>query len=361
MKKAALTAIQVCVTLGILFFVFRDPAKRAEMAAALKGADSVWLFIGIAVYGLAEIVACIRWQTLLRVQGIVINWRRVFSLNMIGLFFSFLIPGDTGGDVVKLFYVLKETAGQRTVAVLSVLVDRLIGLIALVVLAAALTVTHWTWLTGTPQTAQFVWLVFIILGVGIVGLTFSFIVTGFGLVHRLPARMPGRERLAELALAYNLYARAWKPSLAAFILSFGVHLLHMATFYCAALAFSGPKTITPTAGEFFSIAPIINTIVSLPISLGGIGVRESLFEIFLGDLCGVTQAIAVIISSTGYVLTLFWGLVGAAIYLAYRPSEHARLREMRQEVAAAEHTVAELELAREAGHGDEKAQKSKKE
>ena len=72
------------------------------------------------------------------------------------------------------------------------------------------------------------------------------------------------------------------------------------------------------------------------------------FYAFLGNLCGVSQAIAVIISSTGYVLTLFWGLVGAAIYLAYRPSEHARLSEMRQEVAAAEHTAAELELAREA-------------
>lgn len=351
MKKAAITAIQVCVTLGILFFVFRDPAKRAEMGTALAGANSWWLFIGIAVYGLAELVGCIRWRTLLRVQGITLSWPRVFSLNMMGLFFSFLIPGDTGGDVVKLFYVLKETAGQRTVAVLSVLVDRLIGLIALIVLAASMTITHWKWLTATPQTAQYVWLVFIILGVGIVGLAFSFIVTGFGLVHRLPARMPGRERLAELALAYNLYARAWKPSLAAFILSFGVHLLHMATFYCASLAFAGPNTVTPTAGEFFSVAPIINTIVSLPISLGGIGVREGLFEIFFGNLCGVTHAIAVVISSTGYVLTLFWGLVGAAIYIGYRPSEHARMREMREAVAAAEHTAAELELAREVESG----------
>ena len=347
MRKAAITALQVSVTLGILFFVFRDPAKRAEMAAALAGANSLWLFFGIAVYGLAELVGCIRWQLLLRVQGIAITWRRVFSLNMIGLFFSFLIPGDTGGDVVKLFYVLKETAGQRTVAVLSVLVDRLIGLIALIVLAASLTFAHWNWLTGTPQTAKYVWLVFIILGIGIAALVFAFIVTGFGLVHRLPARMPGRERLAEFALAFNLYARAWKSSLAAFILSFGVHLLHMATFYCAALAFAGPNVHVPTASEFFSIAPIINTIVSLPISLGGIGVREGLFEIFLGNLCGVSHAIAVIISSTGYVLTLFWGLIGAAIYLAYRPSEHARLREMRLEVAAAEHTAAELELALE--------------
>jgi hypothetical protein len=54
---------------GILFFVFRDPAKRAEMAAALSRANSLWLFAGVAIYGVAEIVGCIRWQILLRVQA----------------------------------------------------------------------------------------------------------------------------------------------------------------------------------------------------------------------------------------------------------------------------------------------------
>ncbi len=361
MKKAAITSLQIAVTLGILYFVFRDPVKRGQMAEALVHANSLWLFLGIVAYGLVEIVAGIRWQVLLRVQGIALTWKRICALVMIGLFFNFLIPGGTGGDVVKLFYLLKETAGQRTAALLSVLVDRLIGLIALIVLAAFFTTARWRWLMSTAETSQYVWLVFIVLGASILGLAFSFIVSGFGLVHRLPARMPGRERLAELALAYNLYGRAWKPSLAAFALSIAVHLLHIATFYCAALAFSTPDSRVPTAGEFFSIAPIVNTIVSLPISLGGIGVREGLFQIFLGKLCGVSDAIAVVISSTGYALTLFWGLVGAAIYLAYRPSEHARLREIRREIATVEHTAAEMELAREAGHGREKAQSAQKE
>ena len=348
LKKAALTTLQIAVTLGILYFVFRDPAKRADMASALVHANSLWLFLGIVAYGVVEIFAGIRWQILLRVQGIVLSWRRICALVMIGLFFNFLIPGGTGGDMVKLFYLLKETAGKRTAALLSVLVDRLIGLVALIVLAGFFTATKWTWLVSTAETAQYVWLVFIVLGASVVGLVFSFAVTGLGLVHRLPARMPGRERLAELALAYNLYGRAWRPSLAAFALSLAVHLCHILTFYCAALAFTAPGTRVPTAGEFFSIAPIVNTIVSLPISVGGVGVREGLFQIFLGKLCGVSDAVAVVISSTGYVLTLFWGLVGAAIYLAYRPSEHVRLREMRREVAAVEHSAAETELILEA-------------
>ena len=60
---------------------------------------------------------------------------------------------------------------------------------------------------------------------------------------------------------------------------------------------------------------------------------KGLFQVFLGELCGVSEAVAVLISSTGYLLTLVWGLIGGVIYMFYRPSEHARLREIKAEVA----------------------------
>jgi hypothetical protein len=85
----------------------------------------------------------------------------------------------------------------------------------------------------------------------------------------------------------------------------------------------------------------------MPISLGGLGVREGLFQIFLSRLCGVSEGVAVVISSTGYFLTFVWGLIGGVLYLFYRPSEHARLREIKTEVAAFEHSVAEQEVAME--------------
>jgi hypothetical protein len=61
----------------------------------------------------------------------------------------------------------------------------------------------------------------------------------------------------------------------------------------------------------------------------------------------VSEAVAVVTSSTGYILTLMWGLIGGVVYLFYRPTEHARLREIRSEVATLEHAVAEEEVALE--------------
>lgn len=348
MKKAALTALQVVVTLALLWFIFRDPAKRAEMLQTLRGAHLGWLLAGLAIYGVVELLAGLRWVLLLRVQGVAIGVGRTFALLLIGLFFNFFIPGGTGGDVVKIYYLLKETHGQRAAAILSVLVDRILGLIGLILLAGVIVAWKWDWLMSTPMSAKGVWTTLFILSNAVGGIVFSFVITGCGLVHKLPARFPGREKLAELAVAYNLYGRAWRHSLAALVLSILAHTGYFLIFYCVAEAIRADGVRTPTLSELIAVMPVVNTIAAMPISLGGLGIREGLFEVYLGQLCGVSNAVAVLISSAGYLLTLAWGVVGGVIYLLYRPSEHARLREMQSTVEKAEHVVAERELAAEA-------------
>ncbi len=317
------------------------------MARALGHANPFWILAGIATYGVVELLSAVRWQWLLRVQGIDLSWGRVFLLTVIGVFFNFFIPGGTGGDVVKIFYLLKETPGQKALALLSVLVDRIIGLLALALLAGALIGAHWSWLTSVPETARYVWPGVIILIFTVGGIHFSWAVTRRGWVHKLPARFPGRDKLAELARAYTLYAKAWRVSLAGIAVSIAAHVGYFAVFYCAARAIDHDGIRLPTFGELSTIMPIVNVLAAMPVSLGGLGVREGLFQVFLSQLCGVSEAVAVVISSTGYFLTLVWGLIGGVLYWFYRPSEHARLREIESEVATLEHTVAEQEIALE--------------
>lgn len=347
MKKAALTTLQIVITVTILYFLFRDPAKRAEMQTALGRAHPGWLLAGFFVYGSIEILAAVRWQWLLRVQGIELGWLRVFALIFIGIFFNFFIPGGTGGDVVKIFYLLKETPGQRGPALLSVFVDRVIGVVTLAIFAVGVVLLQWSWLTSVPETRPYVWGAFLVLGSSLGGLHFSYVVTKHGWIHKLPARLPGRATLAELASAYRLYGSAWRATLGAGLISFAAHLGYFATFYFAGKSYATEAVRVPTYGELCAIMPVVNTIAAMPISLGGLGVREGLFQVFLGHLCGVSEGIAVIISSTGYLLTLGWGLIGGVIYMCYRPSEHARLRDMQREVETAEQALAEREIAAE--------------
>jgi len=329
MKKTILTIIQVLVTVGIMFWVFHDPGKRHKMWEALTHAKPIWLLAGFLCYGVVELLAAGRWYILLRVQGVKLAPWRVGALLMLGIFFNTFMPGATGGDVLN----------KKAPGLLAVLMDRLIGLLGLIIISSVIIGLRYNWLRTTPDSRHLTWVLLLILVCSLAAIVFSFMISGFGLAHKLPAKMPLRDKLIDLAVAYNAYARAWPASLLALFASFGVHLASFTLFICAARALS----VNVSTGELLTVMPIILTLASLPISVGGTGVREGLFVLLLGPLCGVSAAEAVTLSLTGFMLTAGWALVGGLIYLLYRPSDHKKLSEVERQVHELEHEVAETE------------------
>ena len=75
------------------------------------------------------------------------------------------------------------------------------------------------------------------------------------------------------------------------------------------------RTASISVIDILSIMPLVNTVTALPISFGGVGVRETLFQELLGNLARVSPAIAAVSASVGFVIQASWGLLGAAIYL----------------------------------------------
>src|SRR4051794_13742084 len=107
MKRTAVTVLQITITVAVLTYLLRSPAKREEIARALLTANHWWLLAGSLAYGLVELIAAWRWNLLLQVQGIFLTRMRVVMLLLIGVFFNFFIPGGTGGDLVRAFYLIK--------------------------------------------------------------------------------------------------------------------------------------------------------------------------------------------------------------------------------------------------------------
>lgn len=336
-RKTVFTLIQIAVTLALLGWLFRDGAQNQQMLAALSHAKLGWLAAAFGVFAIVEVAAITRWQILLRVQGIAIGWWRLAALFMIGILFNPFMPGGTGGDVAKIFYLLKETPDKKPAALLAVLMDRLMGLFGLILIAGIVIAIRYQWLTQTPVTATLLYTLLSIFAGCISFIVLSFLITGLGLAHRLPARMPLRDKLIDLSVAYNQYGHAWGSSLLALLLCVPVHLGSFTLFYCVGRAFTERATML----DFWGVMPIVNTIASIPISIGGTGVREGLFIKLLGGLCQIPEATAVTISLSGYFVLILWSLVGGIVYLCYRPTEHAPLTEMDEKVAQLEHEIAE--------------------
>jgi len=323
MRKTLVTLLQIAITLFILGWLFRDPENNRRMWEAFTHADRFWLWIALVLFGMVEVAAVVRWQILLRVQGIAIGWGRLTALMMIGLFFNIFMPGGTGGDVAKIFYLLKETPGKKAAALLAVMVDRFVGLVGLIVIAAFVIYWRYDWLTQTPITSGLLFTLWALFGSALVFIAVSYSITRLGLVHKLPPRFPLRERLVEMSVAYNLYGRAWRSSLAALAISMATHFTLFIQFYFVAIAFRA-AAVKVHFMDFISMMPMVNTLSAMPISIGGAGVREGLFVKLLGDLSQVDEATATIISLTGYMVIVLWGILGGVIYLFYRPSEPDR-------------------------------------
>lgn len=342
MKKILLTLFQVAVTVGMLIWVFHDPNQRAKMAIALRMADYRWVGAGILAYIVVEIAAAVRWQILLRVQNIRLSMPRVAGLFLIGMFYNQFLPGGTGGDIIKSYLLFKETPEKKAGALLAVVFDRLIGLVALVCLTGALIILRFHWLSQTSETRQLLWVLLLVLGSSILGLLTSFVISGFNLFHLLPHKFPGREKLIELSAAYHLYAKHWFATLLAFGVSLVAHLATFTTFLCVAYAFRAGVALI----DFFAILPIERTITALPISFAGVGLREQILQVMLSNLCGVPVEVAKLIGTMSFLIIFFCCVPGGIVYFFYKPSGaagHVKLREMQKEVATLEHEIGDSE------------------
>lgn len=328
-KRIALLLLQLLVTTAGMYYVFHDPHIRAEILAALRHSDWHWLVGGWAFYSLVESVATGRWQMLLRVQSISLSWLHAGAIVIIGLFFNMFLPGLIGGDAMRLYLVYKEAPQKKTRATLSVAMDRLLGLVSLLLLALLVVIWRFNWLKQVPQTLHITYAALVILGGAALFVTALAWGVGSRWLRRLPKKLPFRAAIVESGDALRLYAKRPGVCLAALGLTILSHLAYYLSYYCAARSLQAAAGAEASLLDFVSIMPLVNTITGVPISFGGVGVRETLFKNLLGHLCGVPAATAALAASLGYAIQASWGLIGGASYLLVPFGKYARATQRR--------------------------------
>ena len=316
MKRVGILLLQLLVTAAGLWYVFHDPQKRAQIAVALKHADRIWLILGWLCYSVVEILATVRWQILLRIQGIRLSWLRAGAIVMIGLFFNQFLPGGVGGDAMRLYFVFKLAPGRKVGATLSVAMDRLLGLLTLLFLAGMSLSLRFNALTRSSSSLHIVYLALALLGASFVFVVLLFWLASAGLLSELPKVTPFRKVIIESGEALRRYRTHLVTMAFAFLITVAAHLAYYTSYYCAGESLHASAGHAASLADILSIMPLVDTIVSVPISLGGVGVRETLFQELLGNLSHVPPALAAFTGSLGFMNQAAWGLVGAAIFLA---------------------------------------------
>jgi len=310
-----LLAVQICVSVGLLYWLLSDARLRGDITLLLAEAQWGWLGIALLVAGVGCIVGFFRWGIFLRVVGIRLSWWEVIRMAAIGLFFNNFLPGSVGGDAVKVGWLAAKKQPVRR-GLLSVVMDRMGGIGALVLCSVVFIGLRYEWLCQSPIVGGLIHFVFLYLGVVVTLLATSFVLAARGSAGDLPQWVPARAQLIDFASTYTLFVREWRATLVASSLSVIMLLAYFLTFFFCALALGVDVPFL----NFMAFMPAVDIIAALPVSLGGFGVREGAFATILGQLTNVPTAAAVTLSFAGALMNLAWGALGIFLLPAYRRS-----------------------------------------
>jgi uncharacterized protein (TIRG00374 family) len=302
-----------------------------ELGRHLMSSQPLWLLTACVLFGVSFLLASVRWLLLLKVQEIVLPLRVVMALTFIGQFFNSFLLGTTGGDVIRTLYIIRYAPSKKTHAVLSILMDRAIGLFVLLCFA----IGALRWPLGalmerqeTRAVVSSLLLAFaLVVAVGaVLALTpFSRLPEA---LHRLWEHVPGRQTIESLMAGFQKHGRALRLTLQAALCSVGIYVIVFTAGYCIALAIN----VQATYAQILVTLAIVICIISLPISIGGHGVREGAFVLMFAALgiitvdhhTGAGQEPAVLFSLLFYALLSVWSLVGGLIYLIFRHPDERR-------------------------------------
>lgn len=310
------TAFKLALALAIIvWMVDGGRLNLGQLAIFASQPGLAWLAVAYWLIG-PVILASIRWRILLVSAGYRLSIPGSIRLQLISFFFTTVLPGSLGGDVVKVFYLIRDNPHRdRSTALWAILLDRLIGMCGLFLIGMLFITLNFDtlWRIGLLRPL-------IVLVYGYVAMFAAFLLALKLLdaqpdAHRAPAAgLIGRvwQRLYDFMTACRIYRNKLGAIAFSLLLSTLSHGLSFVLFAALAWSLWGHGGSTAELAAIFPIGMLITT---LPLSPGGLGVGHFAFE-HLFSLLDLSQGANVY--NAYFVSQLLLNLTGVLAYLGHR-------------------------------------------
>lgn len=284
-----------------------------------RNLDPLLFALGALCYFGTVLIAGARWWWLLRVNGTDVSLGETLRFTWIGVFFNSVVPGATGGDLIKAIYIMKRCPGHRVPVLVSVIVDRVLGLASLAILGAVIVLFA---LDRFGQIALAIWSV--IGGVGLLGVIalskrLRQLVRLKWLLERLPHRISHLLKMVDQAI---FFYRDHKGTIAASLL---VGIVNHVVSVLSVVFIGHSLGVGMPTFEYFVLIPVINIVTVVPLGPNGWGVGETAYKYLFGTygaahlpIANATEAMGTrgVALSVLYRLHLtFWSLLGGLFVL----------------------------------------------
>jgi hypothetical protein len=304
-KPVIIFCVKLLVSGGLIaYFLTRIHIER--FVHTFASADYSYIALALVIYLGAQGISAVRWTVLARPLGIKTPFQDMVRYYLIGMFFNLFAPGTVGGDVSRIYYLVRDeqahAKGHSVTtmhAAMSVLMDRAIGMIVLVWLGAAGLLLFPDY--AVPYTVRSVTLLFAL----------ALLVAGL-LTPLLRRVLPedGHQFVVKLRLAFRSYRTHWRALAAAGLLSLAVHLIQawMHVVMGWALGLELPFSFC------IIVYPLVGTFAAIPISLNGLGLREGGY-LYLLAVIGIGTEKGVAFGLLLFLIVALDSLIGGLIFL----------------------------------------------
>ena len=285
---------------------------------------NLWVLAAtLGIFIFAQMIVGFRWWLLLRAQSIFIEYWAAVRLHFLGWFYNNFMPGSVGGDLIRAWYVTKHT-DKRLIAALSVFVDRAVGLLSTLAIAAffytlflrdqGIEIAPGSQRNFLGTIAQYKHVLFGVVVVLIV------VFCIFGLHHR------GRQILKKLLahiIIYGakateqikemiiIYCRRPLPVFTAFGLTVFLQLMTITGFWFLAVNMG----ITASIKYYYVFFPLTWVLGTVPVSIGGAVVVEGALYYLFTHFTALEPEAALAIALCQRMIWMLASLPGAVIHL----------------------------------------------
>ena len=325
LKDVIFFVLRMGLAIGIIGWLIYS--NYASLVKALDNFNFYWLIPAVLLYTGHLCVGAWRWRILLRLQNIDISFMESLSLSMQGFFFSMALPGGSlGGDVVKGACIAKRSPeGKKLTGAFTILIDRVLGMIALFSLAAVAGAVSYSFLTRESAVMEIIlYALFFGCSAGLISAAGLFLHRQLEKIRLIKWCLDFADRLTKgsvhgLMNAIDSFRNAW-PTLIKLILITVVfiHLVLAAVVYCIARGIDTPDV----APEIYVLATTLgNAAGVIPITPSGTGTRDAVIgkvfaaafminnpELTEKEAFGTALAISLIFTSLILIFNLSGGL-----------------------------------------------------
>jgi len=308
--KPVRTVLKAVISVGLLAYLIylADPEKILRVLNKIWSEGGlIYLTVAAVLFLISLLILSWRWQILVHGYGIQIPTSSLFKYYLIGLFFNNFLPTGIGGDVLRIYNLLKDT-GERTISFASVISERLLGITSTLILAIISIII----LRDKFESNLLLYLTLFLMAAVLL-----FFVIAFSKKLEAPIESVCNKitfiRLGERIQKFLDAIRFYSNSKSIYLKILFVSLVSQTLIVTKTYFLANALGIDVAYEYLFLVVPITFLLMMIP-SINGIGFRDGGYVVLLAFV-GVTKAEALSLSFLTLLIPMIISITGGILFM----------------------------------------------